>query len=106
MQQFKDLLQECMEFKLRLERQGYQYGFQLSREGTPFCEEQMRSVTGLSPASAMVYKSIWPMLWKATSDNRIVVEKEVVQLVEEPDSEPITTPEPLTECSSLSSLIS
>lgn len=100
MQQFKDLLQECVEFKLRLERQGCEYGFSWSGQGTRFREEQMRSLTGLSPANAMVFKSVWPMLWKATSDNCIVVEKEVVQLIEEPDPEPITTPDLLTEFSS------
>lgn len=90
LQQFKDLLLECIEFKLRLERQGYVYYFHWSGPGTPFHQDQMRSLTGVSANNVVVLQSIWPMLCKGTSNNWTVVEKEFVQLIEEPTPEPTT----------------
>lgn len=81
-QQLKDVLLECVEFKLRLERQANLYFFRWSCPGTPFIEEQMRSLTGVSSTKAVVSHSIWPMVCRGTSDNWTIVEKEVVQLIE------------------------
>lgn len=93
-EQFKGLLQECVEFKLRLERQGHAYRFHRSYPWTLFHQEQMRSLNGVSSAGAKVFQSIWPMLWKDTPENSIIVEKEVVQLTHEPpDLEPLTETE-------------
>lgn len=104
MQQLKDLLLECVEFKLRLDRQEYGYCFRWSCPWTLFHEEQMRSqMTGVSSTNSFVVQRIWPMLCKGTSENWIIVEKEVVQLIQEPpDPEPLTETDFYSELSSLS----
>lgn len=99
--QLKDLLLECVRFKLKLDRQASVYFFHRSCPGTPFLEEGMRSLTGVSSTEATVSQSIRPMLCKGSSDNGIVVEKEVVQLIE-PDPVTVTETEFSADLSSRS----
>ncbi|KAJ5355530.1 uncharacterized protein N7496_012742 [Penicillium cataractarum] len=80
--ELKDLLLECVRFKMTLDRQASIYFFHGSCPGTPFSEERMRSFTGVCSTEATVSQSIWPMLCKGSSDNWIIVEKEVVHLIE------------------------
>lgn len=102
-QQLKKILLELSQFKLRLEQQGHMYWFQQSRPQIPFHPEYMRSVTGVSSENSVVLRSIWPMLCKSTSNDWIVMEKEVVQLVElVPEPEPVTQFDLQSEFSSLS----
>jgi len=90
-QQLKKILLELLQFKIRLERHGHLYWFQQSPPTRPFHPEHMRSVTGLFSENSVVLRSIWPVLCKSASNDWIVVEKEVVQLVE-----PVPEPEPIT----------
>lgn len=91
-----------MEFKLRLERQGCRYFFRWSYPCSLFDEEQMRSLTGVSSARSMVFRSIWPMLCKGNAKKWTAVEKEVVQLTNGTNSGLVSATDLPMEFSSLS----
>ncbi|RHZ59223.1 hypothetical protein CDV55_105127 [Aspergillus turcosus] len=59
-----ELLQGCVDFKRRLERQPARYEFSYTSPGQRFISETMQSVTGQEGDGAIVEFSLWPGLWK------------------------------------------
>ncbi|EAW23709.1 uncharacterized protein NFIA_032740 [Aspergillus fischeri NRRL 181] len=59
-----ELIQSCVRFKRRLERQPAQYRFSHASSGDKFISGTMQSVTGEEGEGAVVDFCLWPGLWK------------------------------------------
>jgi hypothetical protein len=59
-----ELLESCVDFKRRLERQPARHEFTHTSSGDRFMSEIMESLTGQEGDGAIVEFSLWPGLWK------------------------------------------
>lgn len=78
-QELKALLGQSIEFKQRLECQGYFYYFWWSPPNRPFRPEHMASLTAEDASDEVVESSVWPMLFKAVPEGEVIVQKELVR---------------------------
>lgn len=69
--QFFELMQKCMEFKRRLERQEFRYHFSSSSPFAVYDPATMHSITGNGGAGSVILFSLWPALWRGTGDNEL-----------------------------------
>ncbi|KAF7137053.1 hypothetical protein CNMCM5793_006904 [Aspergillus hiratsukae] len=60
----RELIQSCVDFKRRLERQPARYKFSQSFSGDKFISRTMQTVTGQEGEGAVVEFCLWPGLWK------------------------------------------
>ncbi|KAF7139724.1 hypothetical protein CNMCM5793_007614 [Aspergillus hiratsukae] len=60
----RELIQSCVDFKRRLERQPARYKFSQTFSGHKFISRTMQTVTGQEGEGAVVEFCLWPGLWK------------------------------------------
>lgn len=78
MAQLEAVVDQCRQFKYRLERQEFRFYFALSAINSTYNRDAMYSITG-EEGSDSIALSLWPSLWRGTSTNEyLLVEPEQV----------------------------
>lgn len=75
----RQIFENCLAFKTKLEQQEFDYSIRQSQPGTVYSSEHMNSLNYVDGEGSTVQMSIWPSLFKvASNDEELLIEPEAV----------------------------